>query len=142
MIPMKMFKKKDGFTLVELIVAIAILAILAGVAIPAYSGYLEKANESKDITTLSAIKTAATAAYATVGEVEKIEVVDSDSGDSVTVTIKGDATTKDADANTDFTDYLGVTSFSITLESKKFEDGTATWDNSSAADAAVKGKWA
>ena len=42
-IPMNMFKKNEGFTLVELIVVIAILAILAAVAVPAYSGYITKA---------------------------------------------------------------------------------------------------
>ena len=48
MIPMNMFKKNGGFTLVELIVVIAILAILAGIAIPAYSGYIQKAEEHSD----------------------------------------------------------------------------------------------
>ena len=42
----KLLKKKDGFTLVELIVVIAILAILAAVAIPAYSGYINKAKDA------------------------------------------------------------------------------------------------
>lgn len=45
---MHVFKKKDGFTLVELIVVIAILTVLAGMAIPAYAGYVEKANKSTD----------------------------------------------------------------------------------------------
>ena len=74
MIPMNMFKKNGGFTLVELIVVIAILAILAGVAVPAYSGYIGKANEAADTTALSAVKTACQAALATKGEVTAIEV--------------------------------------------------------------------
>ena len=61
MIPMNMFKKNGGFTLVELIVVIAILAILAGVAVPMYSGYINKANEAADMTQLDALKTAAIA---------------------------------------------------------------------------------
>lgn len=60
---MNMFKKNEGFTLVELIVVIAILAILAAVAVPAYSGYITKAEEAKDLTQLDAIKTAAVFAY-------------------------------------------------------------------------------
>ena len=83
---MNMFKKKDGFTLVELIVVIAILAILAGVAVPAYTGYINKANSAKDITALDAVKTAVQGAHATVTQPTAIVVTDSDSGaDSITV---------------------------------------------------------
>lgn len=55
---MNMFKKNEGFTLVELIVVIAILAILAAVAVPAYAGYISKANEASDYTQLDSMKTA------------------------------------------------------------------------------------
>lgn len=36
-------KKQSGFTLVELVVAVAILAILASIAIPSYIRYIERA---------------------------------------------------------------------------------------------------
>ena len=68
MIPMNMFKKNGGFTLVELIVVIAILAILAGVAVPAYSGYIDKANKSANQAAAVAVKTAVYAAYAENGK--------------------------------------------------------------------------
>ena len=71
---MKKLMKKDGFTLVELIVVIAILAILAGVAIPAYSGYITKAQDAAVVTELDAIKTAAQGANAAHGEISKIVV--------------------------------------------------------------------
>ncbi len=61
-------RKKDGFTLVELIVVIAILAILAGVAIPAYSGYIKKANQAADLMLLDAVNTALQVAYMEQGE--------------------------------------------------------------------------
>ncbi len=40
-------KKKNGFTLIELIVVIAIIAILAAVALPRMSGYTQTAKKSK-----------------------------------------------------------------------------------------------
>ena len=70
-----MFKKNDGFTLVELIVVIAILAILAAVAVPAYSGYIQKANDAKVIAQLDNILTAAQAATASTGNVVKVVVL-------------------------------------------------------------------
>ena len=38
--------KKDGFTLVELIVVLLILAILIAVLIPSLTGYIRKAREN------------------------------------------------------------------------------------------------
>ena len=35
--------KKSGFTLVELLIAVAIISILAAIATPAYNGYVEEA---------------------------------------------------------------------------------------------------
>ena len=128
----KMWKKSEGFTLVELIVVIAILGILAAVAVPAYSGYMDKAKEASDITELDAIKTAALAYYAETGAVTKIEVT-TDEGAVDAVLING---TEAAGSGTDiieqadFIQYLTGSStgtISIELESESFEDG-ATWN--------------
>ncbi|MGA4635792.1 type IV pilin protein [Pseudomonas solani] len=42
-----------GFTLTELVVAVAILAILAGIAIPSYQGYVLRSGRSEAMTLLS-----------------------------------------------------------------------------------------
>jgi prepilin-type N-terminal cleavage/methylation domain-containing protein len=42
-------RRRDGFTLVEVIVVLVILAILAAIAIPALTGYIEKAQGKKYI---------------------------------------------------------------------------------------------
>ena len=144
---MKMFKKKDGFTLVELIVVIAILAILAGVAIPAYSGYINNANEAKDTTVLSAVKTAAMATYATEGTVTKIVVTETKADPAAAATVKvwlNDETDESKaktpiTTTTDFETYYGVADGAFTIDLKT--GNTATWDNSTGADAETKGEW-
>ena len=56
--------KKKGFTLVELIIAMAILAILVGLLVPNVIRYIEKAREAKDKSTLDGLYTAVTTALA------------------------------------------------------------------------------
>lgn len=62
-----------GFTLLELMIAVAILSILAGVAIPAYQGYLDNSREAKLISNIATIEVfqedlkLRTGSYATVG---------------------------------------------------------------------------
>ncbi len=63
----------QGFTLLELMIAVAILAILAGVGIPTYQGYLDNSREAKLINNIATIEVfqenhrLQTGAYATVG---------------------------------------------------------------------------
>ncbi len=114
----KMWKKSEGFTLVELIVVIAILGILAAVAVPAYSGYITKANDAADTTVLASILTAAQAVNATSadGDVDTIVVVSDANGKVTTVTIDTIVYTYDDDADkwtagtggsADFDMYMG-----------------------------------
>lgn len=55
-------KKKDGFTLVELIVVLVILAILAAILVPTLIGYINKAKDEKDYATAQTVRVAAQAA--------------------------------------------------------------------------------
>ena len=133
---MKKLLKKEGFTLVELIVVIAILAILAAVAIPAYTGYISKANEAADMSQLDAIKTAvifvATEKTATADKgpytVATITVTEG----SVAATYEDtDGTTKTIDFGTgkslvtEVQAYYDIASFEF-----KSNSTTASWDGS------------
>ena len=47
--------KRQGFTLVELMIVVAIIAILAAIAIPAYIGYIESARETEALEFLATV---------------------------------------------------------------------------------------
>lgn len=55
----------DGFTLMELMIAVAIVAILGGIAIPAYLGYLDKARIARTIAEIRHIEKSIKLFYAT-----------------------------------------------------------------------------
>jgi len=44
----RIWKKEEGFSLIELIIVIAILAIIAAIAVPNLIGNIQRANESTD----------------------------------------------------------------------------------------------
>ncbi|MCA9581921.1 MAG: prepilin-type N-terminal cleavage/methylation domain-containing protein [Myxococcales bacterium] len=48
-------RKRDGFTLIELMISIAIIGVLASVAIPAYSGFVMRSKSSEVYTHLGSI---------------------------------------------------------------------------------------
>lgn len=64
---------QQGFTLLELMIAVAILAVLAGVGIPTYNGYIENSREAKLMSNIATIEVfqenyrLRTGSYATVG---------------------------------------------------------------------------
>jgi prepilin-type N-terminal cleavage/methylation domain-containing protein len=122
----KFLKKKEGFTLVELIIVIAILAILAAIAIPAYSGYIKKANEAADYTLLDEVLTATQFAVIDANNtatLTKVEVTEGETEISVTCTV----TEGDAPESVDIKDYVTAANLQF-----KSDATSATWEN---------GKW-
>jgi type IV pilus assembly protein PilE len=55
--------KKNGFTLIELMIAVAIVGILAAIAIPSYTAYVKRANRTDATRTLSSIAQALERCY-------------------------------------------------------------------------------
>lgn len=55
-LPVSKRSRFSGFTLLELMIAVAIIAILAGVAVPLYSGYIEDSREARLINNISTIE--------------------------------------------------------------------------------------
>lgn len=113
-------KKRDGFTLIELVAVMAIIAVLAAAFVPKISGYM---NEAKKVSVLNEAKSVITAYESTVfsssslSESSTIATVISTSGGLLT----SDDITK---IDTDFTvaqcrNLLNTDKFTFTVESGK-----------------------
>lgn len=64
-------KREAGFTLIELMIAIAIIGVLAAIAVPAFSNYLARARVSEAIQYAESCKTGYVEFYATKGTLPK-----------------------------------------------------------------------
>lgn len=59
----KLLRKKEGFTLIELMIVVAILGILAAVAIPAFVGYVRRSKTSEATGNLNSLFKGAASYY-------------------------------------------------------------------------------
>lgn len=63
-------KKSQGFTLIELMIAVAIVGILSAVAVPAYSDFMKKSRRSDAVSALLALQMAEEKVKARTGSYE------------------------------------------------------------------------
>lgn len=59
----KLLKKKEGFTLIELMIVVAIIGILAAIAIPAFINYVKRSKTSEAFSNLKAMFTGSASYY-------------------------------------------------------------------------------
>ncbi len=64
---MNIIKNNKGFTIIELMIAVAIIGILAAIAVPAYSNYTNRAKASEALGLADSAKTAVSEYYQSNG---------------------------------------------------------------------------
>lgn len=85
-------KKTQGFTIIELMIAIAIIGVLAAIAVPAYSNYLTRAKVSEGVNMISPFKVAMSECIHTHGDITDCQagapgMPNAQSGDYATVAL-------------------------------------------------------
>jgi type IV pilus assembly protein PilA len=87
----RVFKKEEGFSLIELIIVIAILAIIAAIAVPNLLANIRRANEGADISNAKLIADSIATVIAQNPEYEGDELTDENFEAASTEAIVDDA---------------------------------------------------
>jgi prepilin-type N-terminal cleavage/methylation domain-containing protein len=65
---LKLFRNRDGFTLVEILIVVVMLAILFAIAVPIYVSYVAQARAAEAQEAINSIKAAANVFFARTGQ--------------------------------------------------------------------------
>jgi type IV pilus assembly protein PilA len=79
----RVWKKEEGFSLIELIIVIAILAIIAAIAVPNLLGNIQNANEATDESNAKLIADALATAVAQDSTLEGVDLIAVSLGDTL-----------------------------------------------------------
>ncbi|AUR52163.1 pilin [Aquella oligotrophica] len=110
-------RKNTGFTIIELMIAVAIIGVLAAIAIPAYQNYIYRAKASEAISFAQAAQTAVADYYQTNGSVPTTNQAAglNATGTNITGTNVAGVTVGTGGAITVTASISGISQFGITL---------------------------
>ncbi len=137
--------RSRGFTIIELMIAIAIIGVLAAIAVPAYQDYIKRAKVSEGIVLATQAKIAVTEYYQANN---KFPISNAEAGISPANKITGNNVTSlsvDDGGKITVTYAAGAvgdsTALTINLQPTPTETGYTTWQITSEGSSGVPQKW-